>query len=136
MTVARSGRVAPVRVSEGERGSIISIADGIPFTIRRTYVIKDVADPGALRGDHAHLKNDQALFVLSGGITLHLDDGTTTEDIALKDGDDGVLVGRMVWHSMSHFMPGTVILVLASEPYDPADYIRNHDEFKKHAGSI
>jgi hypothetical protein len=35
----------------------------------------------------------------------------------------------MVWASQHHYTSDAVLLVLASAEYDPADYIRAHQEF-------
>jgi hypothetical protein len=34
-----------------------------------------------------------------------------------------------VWHSLSDFSPDAVVLVVANEPYDEADYIHDHEAF-------
>ena len=35
----------------------------------------------------------------------------------------------MVWHEMYEFSSDCVLIVLASEHYDEADYIRSYDDF-------
>jgi dTDP-4-dehydrorhamnose 3,5-epimerase len=42
----------------------------------------------------------------------------------------------MVWHEMDDFTPDCVLMVLADAPYDEADYIRDHGEFMRLAGSM
>jgi len=37
----------------------------------------------------------------------------------------------MIWGVQYKYSPGAVLLVLASDYYDPADYIRSYDEFLK-----
>ncbi len=133
MKVQNSGRITPKRIGEQARGTLaIFDAPGVPFAIKRIYTIQDVSNPVVVRGGHAHKKNDQALFVLQGALTLHLDDGRTKEDVRVSADGDGVRLGPMLWHSMSAFTPDAIALVLASEPYDESDYIRDYDEFKKH----
>jgi len=39
-------------------------------------------------------------------------------------------VPPMVWAAQEAFAPGTVYLVLASRPYDEADYIRDYEVFR------
>jgi len=36
----------------------------------------------------------------------------------------------MIWRELDNFSSGSVCLVLASEPYDEADYLRDFDEFR------
>jgi hypothetical protein len=35
----------------------------------------------------------------------------------------------MIWGTQYRYTPDAVLLVLASEPYDAEDYIRDHDQF-------
>ena len=43
----------------------------------------------------------------------------------------GLLIEGLVWREMKEFSKDAVLLVLASEHYDEADYIRDYDIFKK-----
>ena len=43
----------------------------------------------------------------------------------------GLLIGNLVWREMHEFSSDCVLLVLASELYNEADYIRTYDEFKR-----
>jgi hypothetical protein len=36
----------------------------------------------------------------------------------------------MIWHEMYDFSPGCVLIVLADDWYDEADYIRDYAAFK------
>ena len=128
-------RISRKQVND-ERGKLFVLEDAtLPFAIRRVYAISGVAT-GATRGGHAHRKTDQALFVLSGSLTLNTDDGTHTESIPVAASEDGVRLPPMLWHTMSDFSPDCVALVAASLPYDEADYIRSYDDFKKYAGTV
>jgi hypothetical protein len=40
-----------------------------------------------------------------------------------------LLIEDLVWREMNNFSSDCVLLVLASEYYDEADYIRDYDEF-------
>ena len=42
---------------------------------------------------------------------------------------EGLYVSNNMWREMFDFSPDAVLMVLASELYDEADYIRNYDEF-------
>ena len=39
----------------------------------------------------------------------------------------------MVWRELDNFSSGSVCLVLASEPYDEADYFRDYDDVPRRA---
>jgi hypothetical protein len=101
----------------------------VPFEIKRVYFINTLANPKAVRGKHAHRRLEQAIFCISGSFTLHLDDGRTKQRILLNDPACGIRLGPMLWHTMSSFSYDCVILVLASDRFDEADYIRGYDEF-------
>jgi hypothetical protein len=42
----------------------------------------------------------------------------------------------MVWATEYKHSPDAVLMVLASAPYDPADYIRSYDEFRRLRGQV
>ena len=101
----------------------------VPFEIKRVYFINTLANKKAVRGKHAHRQLEQAIFCINGSFTLHLDDGHTRQRILLDDPSCGIRLGPMLWHTMSGFSYDCVILVLASDRFDEADYIRDHAEF-------
>jgi hypothetical protein len=45
----------------------------------------------------------------------------------------GLLIDTMVWRELDEFSAGSVCLVLTSELFDEADYIRDRDEFVRAA---
>ena len=69
---------------------------------------------------------------MSGACTIACEfpDGHTAE-YRLDWPHKGLLLEGMIWHSMKDFSQQAVLLVLASERYDEADYVRNYDEFKR-----
>ena len=58
-----------------------------------------------------------------------VDDGENREELRLDSPAIGVHVEPMVWGIQYKFSSDALLLVLASEKYDPADYIRDYDEF-------
>lgn len=100
----------------------------IPFDIRRVYYIYDVQG-NSRRGFHAHRELQQVLFCIHGSCKLLLDNGTERVDVLLDDPAEGLLIEKPIWREMYDFSPGAVLLVMASQYYDEADYIRDYDEF-------
>ena len=47
----------------------------------------------------------------------------------LRRANNGLYVPTMVWRTVESFSSESVCLVLASEPYDEADYYREYDEY-------
>lgn len=129
--VRNSGIVPRMRTEEDARGSLLAVEEGgVPFVMRRAYTISDVAQTDIRRGEHAHKKTDQVIFIVKGGLTLHLDDGTVQQELRLSENSLGIRLGPLLWHSMSDFTPDCVVLVVASDHYDESDYIRDYDDFR------
>ncbi|EGQ8161532.1 WxcM-like domain-containing protein [Vibrio parahaemolyticus] len=122
-----------------ERGSLISLEQhkNIPFDIKRIYYIFDTQSDLA-RGFHAHYDLEQVAICMKGCVTFLIDDGTTKETVTLSSPDVGLHIKGLKWREMHDFSEDCVLMVVASELYDEADYIRDYDTFLKevaHANS-
>jgi dTDP-4-dehydrorhamnose 3,5-epimerase-like enzyme len=104
----------------------------VPFEIRRVYYLYDVP-AGAARGGHAHRELEQVLIAVSGSFDVLLDDGRRSETVSLNRPFVGLYMSNMIWRELLNFSSGSVCLVLASEPFEEADYIREHAEFVRMA---
>lgn len=115
-----------------DRGQLVAIEamKDLPFPINRVYYIYDTL-PGVRRGFHAHKCLQQILLCVNGSCKIHLDNGHETAEVLLDNPNEGLYIANNMWREMYDFTPGTVLLVLASEHYDEADYIRNYDDFIK-----
>ena len=82
-----------------------------------------------VRGEHAHKSCEQFLVAVSGSVHLIIDNGTTREEAILSDPSTGILIPAMLWVTQYKYSPDAVLVVFASEPYNPADYIRDYEEF-------
>jgi dTDP-4-dehydrorhamnose 3,5-epimerase-like enzyme len=102
----------------------------IPFDIKRAYWIYDVPG-GEKRGGHAYRRNEEFIVALSGSFDVVLDDGAQRTTYSLNRSYFGLYVPKMMWRQLENFSTNGVTLILASQPYDPADYIRDYDEFVK-----
>lgn len=123
-------RFVEVPTITDELGSL-GVVEGdapFPFPIRRVYFIHSVA-PGAVRGSHAHKELRQLIVAVSGSFTVTLDDGLSESLWFLDSPQKGLVVPPGYWRTLSGFTAGAAALVFASEEYDPADYIRDYDEF-------
>lgn len=118
------------------RGSMVALESGrsVPFEIKRVYYIFGTK-AGVARGFHAHKALKQVAVCVSGSCRMLLDDGVRKENVLLDSPLQGLLIGDLVWREMHDFSSDCVLLVMASEHYDEADYIRNYDEFIRTVGS-
>lgn len=116
------------RVNDTGSLSFLEGEKDIPFPIRRVYYIYQVKE-GERRGFHAHKKLQQVLLCVHGSCKILLDDGTERRSVELNDPNVGLFIGPSTWREMYDFTSDAVLLVLASEYYDEADYIRNYDDF-------
>jgi len=114
------------------RGNLTFIEEcrHIPFEIKRVYYLYDVPG-GEARGGHAHKRLHQFIIAASGSFDVLLDDGVKRKRFHLNRSYYGLYVCPMVWRELDNFSSGSVCLVLASELYDEADYIRDYEAFRK-----
>lgn len=112
------------------RGSLVALEaeKTVPFEIKRVYYIFGTQE-GVARGFHAHRNLKQVAVCVTGKCRMILDDGKTCEEAWLDSPTKGLLIGDLVWREMHDFSDDCVLLVLASEHYDEADYIRDYQEF-------
>ena len=118
------------RHHSARKGDICVVENGltVPFGTKRLYYLYDVPG-GVSRGGHAHKGLYQLIFAASGSFTVTLDDGSTKRSYTLNRPYRGLLVKPGIWRELDDFSSGSVCLVLASEKYDEADYIRTYEEF-------
>ena len=107
---------------------VVENNDTIPFAVQRLYYLYDVPG-GVSRGGHAHRNLYQLIVAASGAFSVTLDDGSVKRTFTLNRPYQGLLVKPGIWRDIDDFSSGSVCLVLASEKYDPADYIRNYNDF-------
>ena len=106
-----------------ERGNLLPLDfDRLPFTPRRVFTVTGVP-VGSIRGEHGHRSGEQLLVCLQGKIDLLLRKGHEEATTALTPAGPGLLLGAGVWCRQTYLVSNSVLLVLASEPYDPESYI-------------
>jgi hypothetical protein len=112
------------------RGNLTFVESGshIPFDIQRVYYLYDVPG-GAARGGHAHKALHQLIIAMSGSFDVVLDDGTNKKRVHMNRSYSGLYVCPMIWREIDNFSSGAVLMVIASNKYDEADYYRDYDEF-------
>jgi len=123
-------QMIPLQTHGDDRGALVALEDGknIPFEIKRVYylfkTIKSVR-----RGFHAHKCLKQVAIVVRGSCRFLLDDGRERVEVVLDNPAQGLLIESFMWHEMFDFSEDCVLMMLADQHYDEADYIRDYDDF-------
>lgn len=112
------------------KGNLTVIENGktLPFDVKRVYYLYDVPG-GENRGAHAHRDLEQLIIAASGSFKVTLDDGQCKRTFFLNRPYQGLYVKPGMWRDLEDFSSGAVCMVLASDVYQPDDYIRNYDDF-------
>ncbi|MDE6453949.1 MAG: FdtA/QdtA family cupin domain-containing protein [Muribaculaceae bacterium] len=108
--------------------SVVSGGHTVPFDVRRVYYLYDVPG-GESRGGHAHRRLQQLIIAAAGSFTVTLDDGHLKRRFTLNRPYHALLVRPGIWRTIDDFSSGAVCLVLASDHYDEAEYLRRYSDF-------
>lgn len=113
-----------------ERGHLVALETNktVPFDIKRVYYLFDTKE-GVARGFHAHKNLKQVAVCVKGSCRFILDNGKSKESIVLNNATTGLIIEGLIWREMHDFTKDCVLLVLASEHYDEADYVRDYQKF-------
>jgi dTDP-4-dehydrorhamnose 3,5-epimerase-like enzyme len=113
-----------------ESGEITVVEHGTesPFAFERVYFLHGLR-PDSERGSHAHVKLRQLMIAVNGSFEVKLTGLNWDESFFLDSPNRALFVPPMTWRDLSGFSEGAVCLVLASEIYDEADYIRDYQDF-------
>ena len=116
-----------------ERGHLVVVEGegGVPFAIQRVFYMYG-SDPDVVRGQHANRRTAFVLINVAGRSKVRVRDGRGNEaTFALNRPHTGIYLPRMVWKDMYDFSADSVLLVLASEHYAAAEYIRDYAQFER-----
>ena len=115
---------------ENDQGNltVVQSLETVPFDVRRVFYLYDIPG-GEARGAHAHKACHQFLVAASGSFEVILDDGVSKRKVFLNRPFMGLYVPPGIWAAEQDFSSGAVCLVLASDPYDETDYIRDYEDY-------
>jgi hypothetical protein len=101
-----------------------------PFALKRSFWISGVPE-GKQRGVHAHKMENQLLICLHGAVIVKLECLDKKHfEFELDHADKALVLPPLIWSSVT-FGKGAVLLVLADQPFDEADYIREKAVFEQ-----
>jgi UDP-2-acetamido-3-amino-2,3-dideoxy-glucuronate N-acetyltransferase len=126
----RGACLRPLPVVTDARGSLsfAQLGDHLPFAPLRYFLLFDLPR-GVARGGHAHRALSQFVVCVHGTCRVALDDAQARDAVVLESPAVGVHVPPLIWTTIVPNAEGTTVLVLTSELFDEADYIRDYDEF-------
>jgi acetyltransferase-like isoleucine patch superfamily enzyme len=129
-------RLIRLTLAQDLRGSLAAseLSRDLPFVPQRFFVVYRVPTTET-RGEHAHKSCHQFLICLSGSVVVMVDDGTNRAQALLDNPGLGLYMPPMVWGTQYQHSPDAILAVLASDPYDSDDYIRDYDEFLQLRGA-
>jgi acetyltransferase-like isoleucine patch superfamily enzyme/dTDP-4-dehydrorhamnose 3,5-epimerase-like enzyme len=100
----------------------------VPFEVKRYFLVYGVASK-EIRGEHAHRDLHQFLICVHGRCHVVADDGTNRQEFVLDEPNTGLHLPPLVWATQYKYSEDAVLLVLASNWYDPESYIRSYSQF-------
>jgi dTDP-3-amino-3,4,6-trideoxy-alpha-D-glucose transaminase len=107
---------------------VAEVSKHIGFPVHRAYYIRDVPE-GQSRGGHGHRALRQCFLCLRGSVRLSVTRSGVTEVVELTRPSQAAVVDPGCWRDLSDFSEDSVVIVLASDEYDEADYMRDYAEF-------
>jgi len=113
-----------------ERGNLtaLELPELVPFHVKRIFMVHHVSNL-EIRGEHAHKKCWQFLIAAAGSITVDVSDGVLKDTFLLDSPEKGLLIPPLIWGTQYNYSDDGSLLVLASEKFDPDDYLHNFEEF-------
>ncbi len=110
-----------LKTFSSEKGNLTIFEKVIPGTIQRVFYIYGAN--GSARAGHRHVKTWGALICLAGSCRIYVNNGYEETFYLLDTPDQCLVLEPKDWHVMDNFTEEAILLVVANEPYDKADYI-------------
>ena len=100
----------------------------LPFNIARIFIVS--ASSGSVRGAHAHKQCSQLLICTSGSLNVICKDSKNSRSFILSSPSEALLIPPGIWAEQYYIDHFNSMAVLCDLQYDPADYIRDFNDFK------
>jgi len=123
-------RVVKLKHVQDLRGNLVvgEFEREIPFFPKRYFIIHNVPSKET-RGEHAHYQCHQFLVCVRGSCVLMVDDGVQRKELRLDSPEMGVYLPPRIWGVQYKYSRDAMLMVFASDYYDPEDYIRDYASF-------
>lgn len=113
--------IISLKTHTDKRGNLTVIDNILPFAIKRVFYIYGVDD--SKRGGHRHHKTIQAATCIQGECKIYNNNNQEEEIFHLDSPDKCLILQPDDWHVMFEFSPNAILMVFASESFEPSDYI-------------
>jgi dTDP-4-dehydrorhamnose 3,5-epimerase-like enzyme len=110
-----------IQTFKDSRGILTVLDNIVPFEIKRLFYIYSVDH--SQRGGHRHRGTYQAAICIKGSCKITNNNGQETTIFDLDTPETCLMLNPEDWHVMHAFSTDAILLVLASTPFDPLDYI-------------
>ncbi len=110
--------------------SFATVGHEIPFSVQRVFWIHDIPQDSK-RGSHSHRTCSEVVVPVSGAFRMVVDDGRQRAEVWMDSPNQGILIPAGIWCELKDFEPGTVLLVMASQPYDASGYCHDYLQYIK-----
>lgn len=111
-----------------ENGSLSFLE--LPFFASRIFSVYGVR-AGDIRGNHAHRECEQLLVCQSGKINVTCDDGERRIVYTLESPLQALHIPPMIWAEQYYHSENSILIGLASHPFEEEDYIRDYSTYKE-----
>lgn len=113
------------------RGNLTFIQEGhgCPFEIKRVFWTFNVPG-GSVRGGHAYKTQEEVVVAINGAFDVVTRSLSGEEArFRLERGYVGLYLPPMTWRHLENFSTNGIGLHLSSSGFDPADYVRDANDF-------
>ena len=83
-----------------------------------------------MRGHHAHKECEQFLICIKGIANITCDDGKKRQVYTLDSSLKGLYIPSMIWAEQFYHTKDTMLVGVASHPFDEEDYVRDYETFR------
>lgn len=110
-------------------------AENIPFPVKRVFWTYFTPER-IIRGKHAHKRTIVIVFALTGKIVVTTETTRGVKQTFVLDKPHvGLLIPPLVWHTQQ-YSHAAIQLVLASQPFNEKEYIRDYKKFTQYGKKI
>jgi dTDP-4-dehydrorhamnose 3,5-epimerase-like enzyme len=107
----------------------LDLVKTLDFVAKRFYFVTNMFQ-GEVRGNHGHKELRQIIICLDGALKVNVFHQNVTYEFSISCSSHAVYIPKDSWRSIESTAENSTMFVLASEEYDPLDYIHTRDDLK------